>query len=424
MKKYFLSRIKFHESKPKVEAQGFKNMRQVAQSYDPCAIASMDPQEKWRIKHKETIEINNNNIHIRKKEARVDMQIRNRDCILEPIRALKLPTDVTRVINGFLQRNVENSEVLAPKHTYKYLDYMDQFQPLGEDDAICTLDRNTRGFARMSTVMYHIHMENVYLNDSDQYQLIYDNETLLKEFKKLRDADKYLRPSCIQPRNIYRVGFEYINLKEKCASKFQELAGVPNAFLSHLSCQKQHSHMREVSTQQEADVTNLRAISRDIDFLFSKDPAESLQSGGLHLMRDEILNDINTLIDDPKHWFKCRRCNQPKLPITIGKADIAQMFKCILKSSVMSGYVKLAKRVETTTRCKAIIEKRDRAGRRYTVFAKHKFTLKGTKCFSYIGKRNDIHMSLRWGGSVRSTSNVAVVWRWGTLYRARKGPSY
>lgn len=173
--------------------------------------------------------------------------------------------------------------------------------------------------------------------------------------------------------------------------------------------------MREVSTQQEADITNLRAIARDIDFLFTKDPAVSLQSGGLHLMCDEILNDISDLTDDMRYWYKCRRCGKPKIPITIGKADIAQMFKCIHKASVMSGYVKLAKRVKSTTRNTAILEKRDRAGRRYTTFAKRKFVLKGTKCFSYVGRKNDIHMALRW-------SNQLQLSKLGTVYvRRRRG---
>lgn len=284
VKQFFLDKIKFHQSKPMVLAQGFKNMRRVAQLYDPSEVASWDDFTKWKALHWEAIEINNNNIHIEQNEPIFELTARNHDLISEGLKKLIVPGAVWGRVNHALNSLSLEQHLIEELTHPEYHFYMQKFRPLEEDEAICTLDRNTRRFARMKRSTYFAHTDHVYYRDRDQYKTLYTKNELHDEVRKLRRADWKYRPSFLRRFDVTDFGFEYINLKEKCARKFGELEGVDNAFLARVECDKDHSHFREVSTQPSVDVAGLRNVSRSVDHMANLDNRVSLQSGGLHLL--------------------------------------------------------------------------------------------------------------------------------------------
>lgn len=263
---------------------------------------------------------------------------------------------------------------------------MSQFKPLKEDEVICTLDRNTRDYTRMSKQAYHIHIHQTYYGDKDQYLLLYDQSVVDRELKRLKEADRKYRPTCINARNPLLLGFDYINFKEKCASKIGPLEGVENAFHANVDCCKKHSHVRGVSTQPEVDIEGLRSIARGIDHLCSHDIRYNLQSSGLHSLKAEILAQFDLLVGPVKSMCSGFKCGQEKMPCVIAKADIKQMFKCITAKETMEAYGALSNRVLKRTKQAATMEKRTNRGKKFMVLGKKKYVVKGTRVFSYVGK--------------------------------------
>lgn len=395
VKNFFIDKIKFHQSKVKVLAQGFKNMRRVSQEYNPAEVAVWDDFYKWKALHREAIEVNNNNIHIPQAEPLAEISARNHDLISHGLEKLRIPGGLIAKIDSALANFTFEQHALQPETHLPHKFYLDQFRPLEQDEAICTLDRNTRGFARMKKSTYFAHMDHVYYKDREQYHIIYTKNELYDEIRKLRYADWKHRPSFLRRFSVIDFGFEYINLKEKCARKFSDLPGVDNAYLSRVDCVKDHSDFREVSTQPNVDVSGLRNVSRSIDHMCALDNRVSLQSGGLHLLKNELLVSYEKLESEFETMFECQACAEEKTPVVLAKADIKRMFHCIEGPETLTSYSRLAKRVHKNTRQSAIMEKRTNSGRKFHILTKRKFNLKGTKVLSFLGKRSDIHRALK-----------------------------
>lgn len=93
--------------------------------------------------------------------------------------------------------------------------------------------------------------------------------------------------------------------------------------------------------------------------------------------------------------YECQCCSGDQTPVVLAKADIKRMFHCIQGDETLYSYSRLAKRVHKRTKQTAIMQKRINSGKRFHVLTKRKFQLKGTKVLSFLGRRSDIHLALK-----------------------------
>ena len=74
-----------------------------------------------------------------------------------------------------------------------------------------------------------------------------------------------------------------------------------------LVCEKDHSHWREVSAQDDPWEKETKSATRCANFLMQIDPQKGYGSRGLHEVPTELRAATDALLRDDRWKFRCRR---------------------------------------------------------------------------------------------------------------------
>lgn len=156
-----------------------------------------------------------------------------------------------RVPEGITAKVIARLEEEAKKRPLDPVDpvrkgFLAQFDTeIGE--VTCTLDRNPKGMGSCPRRAYFAAMEDEY-NDKFHYDIIEGEKEKAAALQKARRSERRHRPTWLQKRRWTGVaeeanmGFEYMNIKEKCLERDPALSAQHGRDIYRLTRPRPHSH--------------------------------------------------------------------------------------------------------------------------------------------------------------------------------------
>lgn len=415
---FWNKRFVLHRGAQRCYATGRKNMRRVAQEFDATVQMGRTAEQDWEDRRAAPIIICQRNWHVGRPDDVLARVERNANALWEAAKKAGCPLETRQAILTVAGHSTLQKAWNRKPGTEAQRQYVEDLDEIATATA-CTLDRNTRGAAILSKECYHAAMWDLYGKDPHSYRIILDTVGEEAEFRRVQRAGRRHRPSSIPACNPRVLGFEYLNLKEKCtspiqiggstgstataATESQSAEGEMPRGLSRnrITCGKPHSHWREVSTQSAAmPINHLRSIGRGIGHMLAMDSSPHLKSAGLHCMGDEISEMISKLKCTVKDPYVCKRCGGPKSPLTILRGDLSQMYKRCDGVEAERAFAKLARRIEKRWGTTAVGDQRRTDGKKKAILMRKAVKGRGIRSWSHKGSDGDIQRTLRWTSSL------------------------
>lgn len=343
---FWIQGLHVHEQAEPSFHRHARDHRIVAREFDLNKWEALPEFEKWRAQRSEPIDVLAESLDT---PASVDPKHISRMVRRELFSwfySVGMPRVAKRSIALQVQREVWAT---TPRHFNRLTQcYVRQFG-VTEDETLVGLDRNIRAAARMKRTTYCAGLYNTYVADRTHYRII-PPEAEQEELKKMTRNVNAALPRFIRRRPM-TIGREYLNLKEKCCSR--DASGI-----MRLTCQREHSHWREVSVQNNPYRSEVQSAARAVDYLNRADPQKSYSSEGLHMARKEIQQAYDALNKDARYVCRCRRCGKAKDPLSLLRGDGTQMFKEVEHAEVLRGFRETAGRVSRAYGMSAVFEDR------------------------------------------------------------------
>ena len=274
----------------------------------------------------------------------------------------------------------------------------------GDEEMVrCGLDRNPKGMAMVSKKAYFEALEAEYCDDKKHYKVVVDCEEQQKILRTLELNDRVFRPPNIRSFarkgtvEMESLGFEYLNLKEKCC-------GLREDGSSGLVCTKAHSHWRTISTQGDGvPQTQVRCGSRAIGHLQRCDPAFRAESAGLNALGHELSADFQKLSGRDRYFLRCRRCKKDKRGASMIRMDVAQQFKSVRAHQVRVSLSLLSRRIKKRWGCCSVEAGHDAFGLPKYSLSKKKKAIRGETIWTFGHAEGDLERLNEWMGSLTAS---------------------
>ena len=374
---FWLSKLKIHESAEPSLHRHARDHRIVAKEFDIKREEARTEHEKWRARRWDPIVIMEESLDV---PAVVDPKFlskRVRSEVCRWMHTVGMPKIVKKHILQEIRTDIWFVDQPRPGPLQRV--FAKQFE-VGPEETLVGLDRNVRAAARMTRATYEAGLYDTYVRDTIHYRVVpTDGED--EALARMRQQVNRALPRWMRRRPM-SIGREYTNIKEKCCAPDTE--GV-----TRLSCQRPHSHWREVSVQNTPYRTELQSAARAVEHINRADPAPSFSSQGLHVIRSELQLAYDTL-QKPLEWrCACRRCGEEKPPTSLLRGDGTQMFKEVENSEVLRSFQESAGRVQVAYGMRAVVETMKDPKIRGPRFAKIPFRSRKMRVWSFGWPRNE-----------------------------------